>query len=513
MGGDFYDRFSLYFGDLHNHCDISYGHGPLESALANAALQLDFVSVTGHAAWPDMAERPMPEEVAAYHLRGFSRLRERWGKYVGAMEAAYRPGSFVTIGGYEWHSFRYGDYTVLSKDCAAPMILPADGDAMRERLRSTDAARDGVILMPHHIGYKTGFRGVSWDDYNPAASPLVEIVSMHGCAESNDSSFPYLHTMGPLDDANTVRRGLERGYLFGVTGSTDHHSAHPGSYGYGKTAVWADGLTREALWRAFLDRRTYAVSGDRIALRFSVNGEPMGGKASLRRAAGGADSRVGEALLDVVGGDALSRIEIVKNGRVWHQENFVAGGGASRGGRIKGKVLVELGWGEKGKRHDWNLTVRLSGLTLLSAERRFRGVDVVDPLDKTDGSYSFTSVDQPDAATLVVRTNTFGNATSTTSQTQAICLELAGNADGAIELSDRAYRKRVRLAELFDAGVVDYLSGFLSPAIKLHAFVPERDYTARLRLEDAEQTAGDVYHARVYQRNRQAAWSSPVRLA
>ena len=49
-----YAGLSMYLGDLHNHCDISYGHGSLEDAYANAALQLDFASVTGHASWHDM---------------------------------------------------------------------------------------------------------------------------------------------------------------------------------------------------------------------------------------------------------------------------------------------------------------------------------------------------------------------------------------------------------------------------------------------------------------------------
>jgi len=49
-----YETLKPYFGDLHNHCGISYGHGSLTDALNNAAQRLDFCSVTGHAAWPDM---------------------------------------------------------------------------------------------------------------------------------------------------------------------------------------------------------------------------------------------------------------------------------------------------------------------------------------------------------------------------------------------------------------------------------------------------------------------------
>lgn len=39
----------LLFGDIHNHCGMTYGYGSLEHALAAAREQLDFCMVTGHA--------------------------------------------------------------------------------------------------------------------------------------------------------------------------------------------------------------------------------------------------------------------------------------------------------------------------------------------------------------------------------------------------------------------------------------------------------------------------------
>ena len=49
-----YEGLAVYYGDIHNHCGISYGYGALEEALNNARERLDFCSVTGHANWPDM---------------------------------------------------------------------------------------------------------------------------------------------------------------------------------------------------------------------------------------------------------------------------------------------------------------------------------------------------------------------------------------------------------------------------------------------------------------------------
>ncbi|MBN2874314.1 MAG: DUF3604 domain-containing protein [Spirochaetales bacterium] len=506
MGTDWYSGRKAYCGDIHNHCGISYGHGPLAAALSNAALQLDFASITGHAAWPDMDEGDMPPEVASYHNEGFARLRDNADEYTRAIDQANKPGSFVTLAGYELHSFRYGDYTVLQKDSAAPMVLPPDGDAMLRFLRDTDAERDGLILMPHHIGYKTGFRGIDWSSYNPVASPLVEIISMHGLAESENRAFPYLHTMGPLDDANTAQAGMARGYSFGVTGSTDHHSAHPGSYGYGRTVVWAPALDRQSLWQAFLDRRTYAVSGDRIECRFSVNGEAMGGIA--RELPGGRTIRVG-----VRGGDALSRVEVIKNGVVWLQKNYTPLSASYQPERLRGKLYVELGWGEKGRVHEWNLRVALDHLSLVSLEPRLRGIDVVDPLDKTGDRFAFTSLEQPATGIVNLRTLTFGNATSVTAQTQGLCLEVEGPADGALEISVEGKigaTRRYTLGELSRSGSVFYLGGFLTPAVKVHRFVPESEYTDEFELTDTAGKPGDWYYLRVMQGNMQGAWTSPV---
>jgi hypothetical protein len=500
-----FGRRNCYFGDFHNHCGISYAHGSLSDAIKNGLLQLDFLSVTGHAAWPDMEERSMSGEVRDYHIQGFEKLRRNREYYAEELEKVNRKGEFVTFGSYELHSFRYGDYTVLQKSPSAGQTLPPDGDKMESFIQSASAERDGFMLVPHHIGYKRGFRGLSWDDFNPQASPLVEIVSMHGCAESTDSPFPYLHTMGPLDDGNTMQAGLARGLLFGITGSTDHHSAHPGSYGYGKTALWAEELSRDALWGALLQRRCYAVSGDRIVCSFSVNGEPMGGIAEE----GPGARRIS---LSVRGGGSLSRVEILKNNKVWHQKNYIhTDESASGDDVITGKVLIEMGWGEKKKPCLWDVEIGFEELECRDVEPRFRGVDVVDPLDETGDIFSFSDIRQK-GGEIHLHTMTSGNATSTTSQTQALSLELRGCPGGILRVKAGSTEHRITLGELLETGKAFYMSGFLSPAMKVHRFIPERGYTDNLDLVDPEKGKGDFYYARIFQENGQAAWISPVRM-
>ena len=71
-----FDGMHPYFGDLHNHCGISYGHGSLETALRIARQQLDFCSVTGHASWPDMpAPNKQIQHLLTYHPNELNQLK------------------------------------------------------------------------------------------------------------------------------------------------------------------------------------------------------------------------------------------------------------------------------------------------------------------------------------------------------------------------------------------------------------------------------------------------------
>ena len=83
-----FDYQALY-GDIHNHCNISYAHGSLDDAIKNAALRLDFASITGHASWPDMDEHdPRIQHIVQFHQRGFAKLHKNWDNYLERISKA-----------------------------------------------------------------------------------------------------------------------------------------------------------------------------------------------------------------------------------------------------------------------------------------------------------------------------------------------------------------------------------------------------------------------------------------
>ena len=258
------DGLQLYFGDLHAH-DITCpaeGYSDAVYRWARDDKRLDFLSV------PVQAHAYLDNEkwlLAKYHAEAF--LDE---------------GRFVTFLATEWQHSHYGDKVIHFLGNDAPP-LPVDDPRyahparLYEALRGTDA-----FIISHHPGYALDLHvpGTDWDAVETDVDRLVELWSMHGSSEGYD---PADRPLVPPRREEGVMEALRQGLRLGFVAGSDTHSARPGGsakeprpYWGGLCAVWAERLTRRALFDAFRARRTYALTGARIILRFTVNGAPMG---------------------------------------------------------------------------------------------------------------------------------------------------------------------------------------------------------------------------------------------
>lgn len=485
---------NVYYGDLHNHCAISYGHGDLQSALENAQRQLDFCSITGHADWPDM---PEPDERIAYivefHEKGFAKLREGWGDYLTAVKEFSRDGQFVVFPGYEVHSCLEGDYTFVYREPEGELVLGESIAAIKRKLKGE------ILAFPHHLGYPQGSRGVNWDLFESGYSPLVEVLSMHGVSMSCDSPRPFLHSMGPIDYQSTVHYGLDQGHRVGFLGNTDHHSAHPGSYGHGCTGVWARALSRTDLWEALMARRTFALTGDRMSLQFVVNDSPMGSEVQVQGAA--------RLEFQVEAGYALERVDVVRDGddlKTW----FPGEGGTS--GRYCSQLHLEFGWGERHKTHRWQGTIRVLGGEIRQLETRFRGAELGSPADK-EGDFTMPYLNGE--AHLVDGVVEFemvsaGNPTNTTPATQGLNLHLEVSEDSEVVLETCGQTHRVPVSRLMKGSYGRNLGQIDSPAFRIHRLPGPSELFVEGSLVDEEP--GRYYYLRVQQKNGQLGYTSPV---
>jgi len=137
--------------------------------------------------------------------------------------------------------------------------------------------------------------------------PVVEICSQWGISEES----------GP----HSVQAALLLGHRFGFIGGTDTHVGQPGhgphhlNEGIGWGAVYAEALTRRAIFDAIVARRCYATDGARILLDYEL-------EADGRVLRMGEEGRLPEGRrtlrLSVAGCERVAKVEVLRNCKVVH---------------------------------------------------------------------------------------------------------------------------------------------------------------------------------------------------
>ena len=491
-----------FYGDVHNHCGLSYGHGRLEDALSRARRQLDFVSVTGHAHWPDMpVDDPRVAHIVDFHVRGFAKLEKAWPGHYAMLEAFEEPGRFTVFPGYEIHSCAHGDYTVLYRDLDQRKLVKADSpDDLHARLTALYPGR--AMAFPHHIAYRRGARGINWDSFREDLSPVLELVSMHGCSEASLGDRPFLHSMGPGDGRSTAQSGLAGGRVFGFLGNTDHHSAYPGSYGHGRSAFYAAENSRAALWDAMLARRTNALTGDCAHLFAAISDHPPGSVIAPHAAP--------RLEIEAVGGSFIDFIDVVRNetpiARITPE---ITPRPLDTGAALETILVLELGWGERGRHFDWTGSLLVEGGEILAVEPRFRGPEVVSPLEGEEET-AHEPVLETDGARIRFQVRAHANPNNSTPATQAFAARLRLTPDAAFKADFNGQPFEVSAARLLEGALAGNLGPIDSPAFRFHPLPRPRQWQWAGQMELAALAPGDRVYLRMRQLNGQWVWTSPL---
>jgi hypothetical protein len=280
-------RPPIYWGQIHCHSEQSDGTGRFEDIYHNSRDEgcLDFAAGSDHAEYFSDNEWLWMQDLS-------NRLNEE--------------GRFVTLNGYEragdqghWNFYTWADRLELFRG----MNMDPNKNTLQlacERL----SHRTDVVAGPHvHHGRFSS-------EYKSSVQCFHELYSMWGNYEKLTYDI------------------LNSGAVIGVTGGGDNHEARGGfscedPEGQGITPhtfapglKWKTGLTaalmprlgRKELVRALRERQTYATTGPRILVDFSVSGVPMGGECQVGRNA--------PTIVAVVHGvSKVARVEIIRDGQ------------------------------------------------------------------------------------------------------------------------------------------------------------------------------------------------------
>jgi hypothetical protein len=484
-------KYSILYGDIHNHNAHGYGVGSIERSLDIARTHLDFFAFTGHSSWHDMPSMEGSRE--RHWIEGFKRLKDTWPRVQQVIADGNRDGEFCAFLGFEWHSSHFGDQCVVFPRDDRPLFYASDV----ARLRAF-CLEERALMIPHHLAYAKGMRGVNWDVFREDCTPVVEIYSEHGNSEHDRGPYDYFsHSMGGRETANTARAALDAGLRFGFVGSSDNHAGFPGAYGEGLMGALASEFSREGVLEAIRARRTYALTGDRIEVDFRVNGAPMGSTID----AGG---KV-EMSFDVRARDELDVVEIVQDGRIVHRA--FPSNEASSGKPVQARL--EWGWGPWGalaleRICDWAMEVRLSEGRLA----RFFPCLQSMPFDE-QRRHRF---ERRGERGLAIRSYTSRKNAYRENPNQSVVLELEAPPAATIELTlsePVAQQSTTALADLASGSHNLRTGPFPKESYQWHRLVPLAASSASGKVDLPVQGRSYAY-LRARQTNGHLAWASPI---
>jgi hypothetical protein len=243
-----------------------------------------------------------------------------------------KPGEFVTLVSFEWggRQMHRNIYTSRSHlEVVRGRMMP---NRHVDELWQKYHGDDQIVGGPHgSIGH-----GLIFEKHDPDVERFIEIYSMWGASDFLDSPLSLLQSPVAASWSNpnvlSANQVLQTGARLGFTGGGDCHEARAGfscedpdgqgstphsfsrhlPFRCGMTAALMPELNRQALIRALRERMTYATTGARILLEFSIGELQMG-------EIGDAEDVICRGNLHAVSPFAF--VEIIRSGEVvCHQE-------------------------------------------------------------------------------------------------------------------------------------------------------------------------------------------------
>lgn len=297
----------LYWGDLHSQSFFSDGLRCPEElyCFARDEAFLDIFALSDH----------------IEHL-----TQRQWDYFTAVTNDFNRDHSFVTLVGLEWTCRKFGHRNIYYPDSAGPAVRsrrPREGELS---YLYDVALRYGALVIPHHSANVE--MGVNWGlGHCAEVERLAEIHSVWGnseCPASEGNPYPITVHSGEKSGQHIVD-ALKLGCRFGLIGGGDIHDGRPGDElhrfqekpemyrrlsGQGIMGVWAQRLTRAAIFSALWNRRCFASMNVRPIIRFHLNDYPMGSEVSCNRRR--------RLSLAAHSESPLTLVELIRNGSVIH---------------------------------------------------------------------------------------------------------------------------------------------------------------------------------------------------
>lgn len=459
----------LYWGDMHGQTRQTVGTGMLKDyySFARDKACIDFTGWQGN---------------------DFEVTNDTWKDIRKYTKDFNDEGKFLVYLGYEWSGTtpQGGDHNVYflddndviypSSNWTATQVDPCNNANPITELHSKLEGRQDVMLIPH-----VGGRYANLDYFNYDYSSVIEIHSHHG-------TFEWLAF-------DAMKKRMKVGFI----AASDDHTCRPGlSYplsGHGKSAsgafdvasgftgVFAENLTKKAIWDAIKARHCYASTFDRIYLNTMVNAIRMGDEGQIEKA----------PIFDIESAGTYP----IESYDIYDWDKKIASEQCLKKDirkiRIRWSGVVYRG---RGKSACWDGMIYVQNGKINSAEK-----------------YAYDRIDQG----IIVKSDQYVKFTSSTSgDYDGIVLEIESYKDTIIKFNSKVGSFEASYEDIINKGVEHFMGGLNLKLEMSSAYetVPKEEYSKYSQLKRSVELpyeAGDhAYWVRVLQCNGNAAWSSPI---
>lgn len=509
-------EYKLYWTDMHSNLHFNQIN-ELEKWYTHTKEMIDFWPI----AYYPYYMRKDKTGISLEDIYPMDKILEQWEIIRNFFKERERINpEFPLFMGYEWQgSGEDGDHNIFYLENNETIYNPKRYVELKKLLPYKKA-----IAIPHHLAYELGHRGKNWETHDEELSPFAEIYSSHG---SSESGFTDIHMnrhihMGPRTGGTSYINGLEKGKIVGAIASGDNHSV-PAMYGHGFMGIYSKSKTKEDLWDAMLKRHVYGVSSNKIELLYKLNNGIMGDLIL--------SNQEHNHKIKVVGGDAINRIELYKNNILI--DNYFHSGkweNIPLEDEIIFKFRIEFGWGPDTRIYPditskiWEGSLKTEG-EILSIEKCWSNFDqLLKNVEKNSCEFRLTTYKSSQSGKWMgpspVLTEGFIFEIKA-KKTSDIVLNIDGK---TYKISVESILKDTQLiADVEKAkqlakdrfGLDNYYrtDPFWHNAykIRINRGTPEIGYKLEIDLETkGQKNQRDYYNVKVYQRDGNLAWSSPI---
>ncbi|SET30805.1 CehA/McbA family metallohydrolase [[Clostridium] polysaccharolyticum] len=259
------ENYTPYFGQIHSHTNYSDGAGTPTEAFEHATKvkNLDFLAITDHSNYFD-------NDTSCTISDGSKSTEWLQGHEIADQ---FTSDNFVGVMGYEmtWSGGAPGHMNTFNTSGFLSRNDTGYGNGSSASLVNYYAA---LKTVPDSIS-QFNHPGTTFGDFYDFAYYDTEIDQLITTIEVGNGEGA-IRSSGYFPSYEYYTRALDKGWHVAPTNNQDNHKGFWGDANTARTVVLADSLTRDNIYDALRNMRTYATEDNDLSIQYTLNGEVMG---------------------------------------------------------------------------------------------------------------------------------------------------------------------------------------------------------------------------------------------